>query len=98
MPGDRSGQVEPHAKKTEPGEELDEERLVESVVGLEGCPLIWCERGRFGAEASGDLVTGDGPQHDEDDYRDTEHYGLTRTFLNDTERMLDILLDRKPGA
>jgi predicted ATPase len=31
------------------------------------------------------------------DYRDTEHYGVTRTFLNDTERMLDILLDRKPG-
>jgi len=30
------------------------------------------------------------------DYRDTEHYGVTRTFLNDTERMLDILLDRKP--
>jgi predicted ATPase len=29
------------------------------------------------------------------DYRDTEHYGVTRTFLNDTERMLDILLDRK---
>jgi predicted ATPase len=32
------------------------------------------------------------------EYRDTEHYGVTRTFLNDTERMLDILLDRKPGA
>jgi predicted ATPase len=32
------------------------------------------------------------------DYRDTEHYGVTRTFLNDTERMLDILLDRKPEA
>jgi predicted ATPase len=31
------------------------------------------------------------------EYRDTEHYGVTRTFLNDTERMLDILLDRKPG-
>ena len=31
------------------------------------------------------------------DYRDTEHYGVTRTFLNDTERMLDILLDRKPN-
>jgi len=31
------------------------------------------------------------------DYRDTEHYGVTRTFLNDTERMLDILLDRKPS-
>ncbi len=30
------------------------------------------------------------------EYRDTEHYGVTRTFLNDTERMLDILLDRKP--
>jgi predicted ATPase len=30
-------------------------------------------------------------------YRDTEHYGVTRTFLNDTERMLDILLDRKGG-
>ena len=30
------------------------------------------------------------------DYRDTEHYGVTRTFLNDTERMLDILLDRRP--
>jgi predicted ATPase len=29
------------------------------------------------------------------EYRDTEHYGVTRTFLNDTERMLDILLDRK---
>jgi len=29
-------------------------------------------------------------------YRDTEHYGVTRTFLNDTERMLDILLDRRP--
>ena len=32
------------------------------------------------------------------EYRDTEHYGVTRTFLNDTERMLDILLDRKPEA
>jgi predicted ATPase len=32
------------------------------------------------------------------DYRDTEHYGVTRTFLNDTERMLDILLDRKPDV
>jgi predicted ATPase len=30
------------------------------------------------------------------EYRDTEHYGVTRTFLNDTEHMLDILLDRKP--
>ena len=30
------------------------------------------------------------------EYRDTEHYRVTRTFLNDTERMLDILLDRKP--
>jgi predicted ATPase len=30
------------------------------------------------------------------EYRDTEHYGVTRTFLNDTERMLDILLDRTP--
>jgi predicted ATPase len=30
-------------------------------------------------------------------YRDTEHYGVTRTFLNDTERMLDILLERKPA-
>ncbi len=29
-------------------------------------------------------------------YRDTEHYGVTRAFLNDTERMLDILLDRTP--
>lgn len=29
------------------------------------------------------------------EYRDTEHYSVTRTFLNDTERMLDILLDRK---
>jgi len=29
------------------------------------------------------------------DYRDTEHYGVTRTFLNDTEAMLEILLDRK---
>ncbi|MBN9085832.1 MAG: hypothetical protein J0J01_02895 [Reyranella sp.] len=32
------------------------------------------------------------------EYRDTEHYGVTRTCLNDTERMLDILLDRKPGS
>jgi len=32
------------------------------------------------------------------EYRDTEHYGVTRTFLNDTERMLDILLDRKPAS
>jgi predicted ATPase len=31
------------------------------------------------------------------EYRDTEHYGVTRTFLNDTEHMLDILLDRKPA-
>src|SRR3954451_9248387 len=30
------------------------------------------------------------------EYCDTEHYGVTRTFLNDTERMLDILLDREP--
>lgn len=30
------------------------------------------------------------------DYRDTEHYGVTHTFLNDTECTLDILLDRKP--
>jgi predicted ATPase len=30
------------------------------------------------------------------EYRDTEQYGVTRTFLNDTERTLDILLDRKP--
>jgi predicted ATPase len=29
-------------------------------------------------------------------YRDTEHYAVTRRFLNDTERMLDILLDREP--
>src|SRR6476646_8112924 len=36
-----------------------------------------------------------GPPH-RIEYRDTEHYGVTRTFLNDTERMLDILLDRKP--
>jgi predicted ATPase len=40
-------------------------------------------------------VLDDGPPH-RIDYRDTEHYGVTRTFLNDTERMLDILLDRTP--
>ena len=40
-------------------------------------------------------VLDDGPPR-RIDYRDTEHYGVTRTFLNDTERMLDILLDRKP--
>jgi len=28
--------------------------------------------------------------------RDTEHYGVTRTFLNGSGRMLDILLERKP--
>lgn len=26
------------------------------------------------------------------DYRETEHYQLTRQFLNDPQRMLDILL------
>lgn len=40
-------------------------------------------------------VLDDGPPR-RIDYRDTDHYGVTRTFLNDTERMLDILLDRKP--
>jgi len=40
-------------------------------------------------------VLDDGPPR-RIEYRDTEHYGVTRTFLNDTERMLDILLDRKP--
>ena len=40
-------------------------------------------------------VLDDGPPH-RVEYRDTEHYGVTRTFLNDTERMLDILLDRRP--
>jgi predicted ATPase len=39
------------------------------------------------------VLDGGPPQRIE--YRDTEHYGVTRTFLNDTERMLDILLDRK---
>ncbi len=39
-------------------------------------------------------VLADGPPQ-QIEYRDTEHYGVTRTFLNDTERMLDILLDRK---
>src|SRR5207249_965386 len=28
------------------------------------------------------------------DYRDTEHYSVTRDFLNRTDQMLDILLDR----
>lgn len=42
-------------------------------------------------------VLDDGPPR-RIEYRDTEHYGVTRTFLNDTERMLDILLDRKPGS
>ena len=37
----------------------------------------------------------DGPPR-RTDYRDTEHYGVMRTLLNDTDRMLDILLDRKP--
>src|SRR3954469_8317821 len=41
-------------------------------------------------------VLDDGPPR-RVEYRDTEHYGVTRTFLNDTERMLDILLDRRPG-
>jgi predicted ATPase len=40
-------------------------------------------------------LLGDGPPL-RIEYRDTEHYGVTRTFLNDTEGMLDILLDRKP--
>jgi len=40
------------------------------------------------------VLDGGPPQRIE--YRDTEHYGVTRTFLNDTERMLDILLERKP--
>ncbi|TMJ29786.1 MAG: AAA family ATPase [Alphaproteobacteria bacterium] len=40
-------------------------------------------------------VLDDGPPR-RIEYRDTEHYGVTRTFLNDTERMLDILLDREP--
>ena len=31
-------------------------------------------------------------------YRDTEHYQVTRSFLTRTERMLDILLDRKDDA
>jgi predicted ATPase len=39
----------------------------------------------------------DGPPHPVA-WRDTEHYGVTRTFLNDTEHMLDILLDRTPGT
>jgi len=30
------------------------------------------------------------------DYRDTEHYTVTRNFLTRTEQMLDILLDRSP--
>ena len=42
-------------------------------------------------------VLDDGPPR-RVEYRDTEHYGVTRTFLNDTERMLDILLDRKPSS
>jgi predicted ATPase len=29
-------------------------------------------------------------------YHETEHYSVTRNFLNRTEPMLDILLDRKP--
>jgi predicted ATPase len=29
------------------------------------------------------------------DYKDTEHYQVTRDFLNRTDDMLDILLDRK---
>ena len=41
-------------------------------------------------------VLDDGPPR-RIEYRDTEHYGVTRTFLNDTERMLDILLDRRPA-
>jgi hypothetical protein len=28
-------------------------------------------------------------------YRDTEHFTVTRNFLNRTEQMLDVLLDRK---
>jgi predicted ATPase len=28
-------------------------------------------------------------------YRDTEHYSVTRNFLNRTEQMLDVLLDRR---
>jgi predicted ATPase len=41
-------------------------------------------------------VLDDGPPR-RVEYRDTEHYGVTRTFLNDTEGMLDILLDRRPS-
>jgi len=29
-------------------------------------------------------------------YRDTEHFTVTRNFLNRTEKMLDVLLDRSP--
>ncbi len=32
------------------------------------------------------------------DYRDTEHYTVTRNFLNRTEQMLDVLLDRSDGG
>jgi predicted ATPase len=28
-------------------------------------------------------------------YRDTEHFAVTRNFLNRTEQMLDVLLDRR---
>jgi predicted ATPase len=31
-------------------------------------------------------------------YQDTEHFTVTRNFLNRTEQMLDILLDRLPVA
>jgi predicted ATPase len=36
----------------------------------------------------------DGPPH-RVDYRDTEHYTVTRNFLLRTEQMLDVLLDRR---
>ncbi len=40
-------------------------------------------------------VLADGPPY-LTDYRDTEHYTVTRQFLTRTDQMLNVLLDRKP--
>jgi predicted ATPase len=41
------------------------------------------------------FLLADGPPR-QIDYRETEHYTVTRNFLTRTEPMLDILSDRKP--
>ena len=72
--------------------------LMHDLVSRGGQLLIATHSPILMAYPQADILRFDGPDGVERvDYRDTEHYRITREFLNAPERMLDILLAQEEG-